>query len=114
MLSGFRDRPLEFRSPGIKTLLRPRIDEIERVTVENRTGDCDCIERLLRAVQPAELLERVVVEGLHAERDAIDPGCAKAAETSCLHAGRIGFERYLDVRRNTPVLGDAIQDRLHR
>ena len=67
MLSGFRDRPLEFRSPGIKALLRPRIDEIEGITVKNRTGDCDCIEGLLRAMQPAEFLERRVVEGLHAE-----------------------------------------------
>ena len=67
MFSGFRDRPLEFRSPSIKALLGPRIDEIEGITVENRTGDCDCIERLLRAVQPTEFLERGVVEGLYAE-----------------------------------------------
>src|SRR4249919_453307 len=114
MLGGLHDRPLEFGSPGITALLRTRVDEIERITVKNRTGDCDSIKGLLGAMQTAEFLERSVVEGLYAEGDAIDARCSETTKTICFHAGRIGFKRHLDIRRDTPVLSDAIQDRLHR
>ncbi len=91
MLGRFIDRALELGAPGLKCLARAGIDEIERITLENRACDCDCIERLLRAVQAAKFLKSVIVERLHAERDTIDPGGAITAETRGFHAGRIGL-----------------------
>jgi hypothetical protein len=67
VLGGFCDRSLEFGSPGIEALLRTCVDEIEGIAVENRPGYSDSIECLLRAMQPAKLLECRVVEGLYAE-----------------------------------------------
>ena len=55
-------------------------------------------------MQAAERAEVVVVQRLHAERDAVDAGGAIAAEALRLDAGRIGFERDLGVRRDRPVL----------
>src|SRR5579862_2810230 len=90
MLRGFTDRAREFRLPGGKRLARARINQIERVAVEDGARDGNRLERLLRAVQAAELLQREVVERLHAERDAVDAGGAIAAEARRLNAGRIG------------------------
>ena len=93
---------------------RPRIDQIERIALERRARDLHRIERFLRGVQPAELLQRRIIERLHAERDAIDAGRAVAAKTRRLDAGRIGLERDFDVGRDRPVLADRIEDRADR
>ena len=58
MLGRFRDRALEFGGPGLQRLARARINQIERITLEDRARDRDRVERLLRGVQPAEFLER--------------------------------------------------------
>ncbi len=114
MLGCFRDCALELLSPGVGALPRPGIYEIERISWKNRARDRDGVKCFLRVVQAPKLRESGVVERLHAQRNAIDARCAKAAEARCLHAGRIGLQRHFDIRRNTPVLADAIQDRLHR
>mgnify|MGYP001611871623 CR=1 FL=1 len=113
MLGRFRDGALELDGPGGQRLARPRINEIERIALEDRARDRNGRERLLRRVQTAQFLERAIVERLHAERDTIDAGAAIAAEARGLHAGRIGLQRHFDVAGDAPVLTDAIEDRLH-
>ena len=49
MFGGLRDRPLQFGRPGIRRLLRPRVNQVKRVALKNRAGDRHRIERLLRA-----------------------------------------------------------------
>ena len=105
---------LSSAAQAVERLARPRVDQIERVALEVRARHRDGVERLLRRVQAAELLQRDIVERLHAERDAVDAGGAIAAEARGLDAGRIGFQRHLDVGRDAPVLGDGVEDRLHR
>ena len=56
MLRGLCYRAPEFCRPCFKRLLRPGVNQIERVAVEDRTGDCNGIERFLRRVQTSELL----------------------------------------------------------
>ena len=111
MLGGFGDRALELGAPRLRRLARPRVDEIERIALERRARDLHRIERFLRGVQPAEFLQRRIVERLHAERHAIDAGRAIAAKARRLDAGRIGLERDLDVGRDRPVLADRVEDR---
>ena len=41
ILGGFRDRALELFAPHRRGLPGPRVDQIERVTLERRTGDRD-------------------------------------------------------------------------
>ena len=106
MLGGFRDGALELGGPGVERLARPRIDQIERIAVEDRARDRDRVERLLRAMQAAEFLQRGIVERLHAKRNAIDAGGAIAAEARGLHAGRIGLQRHFDIGCDAPVLAD--------
>ena len=59
----------------------------------------------------AERLERGIVERLDAERDAVDAGGAVAAKARGFDAGRVGFQRHLDIGRDAPGLRDGIEDR---
>ena len=113
MLGSFRDGAFKFGAPRCNRLPRPRIDEVERVTREDRARHRYGVERFLCRVQTAEFLQHRVVECLYAERDAIDAGRAIAAEAGGFDAGRIGFERDFDIRRDGPVLADSVEDRLH-
>src|SRR3954447_20127197 len=70
-------------------------------------------------MQASKRLQRRVVQRLYAERHAIDTGCAKTTKARGLDAGRIGFQRDLDVGRNAPMPADCIEDgadgvRLHQ
>ena len=109
MLAGLGERPPELARPIARRLPRPRVDEIEGIAVEHAAGDADRVKRLARRMQAPELGQRRVVERLHAERYAIDAGGAVAAETRRLDAGRIGFERHLDVGRDAPMPRDGIE-----
>ena len=113
MLGGFRDGALELDGPGLRRLPRPRIDEVEGIALEHRARDRDRVERLARRVQASELLERRIVERLHAERHAVDAGGAVAAEALGLDAGGIGLERHLGAGRDGPVLRDGVEQRAH-
>ena len=55
-----------------------------------------------------------IVQGLHAERDAVDAGLAIAAKTRRLDARRIGFERHLDLAIDRPDTRDRLEDRADR
>ena len=67
MLGRFGDRAFEFLTPLLGRLIGPRVDQIERVTIEDRTRDSDRIERFLRGMQTAELFQFRVVERLYAQ-----------------------------------------------
>ena len=119
MFGGFRNRELQFIGPHLRRLVGTGVDQVERVTVERAARDRDRIQRLARAVQSSQRLQRGIVERLHAERDAVDAGCAIAAKPRCLDAGRIGLQRHLDIGGDAPMLADRIQDgadglRLHQ
>ena len=119
MFGGFRNRELQFVGPHLRRLVGAGVDQVERVAVERGARDRDRIERLARAVQSSQRLQRGVVERLHAERDAVDAGCAIAAKPRCLDAGRIGLQRHLDIAGDAPMLADRIEDgadglRLHQ
>ena len=119
MFGGFRNRELQFIGPHLRRLVGAGVDQVERITVERAARDRDRIQRFARAVQSSERLQRSVVERLHAERDAVDAGCAIAAKPRCFHAGRIGLQRHLDIVGDAPMLADRIQDgadglRLHQ
>ena len=119
MFGGFRNRELQFVGPHLRRLVGTGVDQVERVTIERAARDRDRIQRFARAVQSSERLQRGVVERLHAERDAVDAGCAIAAKPCCFHAGRIGLQRHLDIVGDAPMLADRIQDgadglRLHQ
>ena len=49
MLGGFGDGALELGVPGAECLARARVNEVERVAVEDRTRDGNRVERFLRA-----------------------------------------------------------------
>ena len=119
MFGGFRNRQLQFVGPHLRRLVGAGVDQVERVAVERGARDRDRIQRLARAVQPSQRLQRSIVERLHAERDAVDAGCAIAAKPRCLDAGRIGLQRHFDIGGDAPMLADRIQDgadglRLHQ
>ena len=80
MLGGFRDRELQFFGPHRGRLVGAGIDQVERIAIERGARDRDRIQRLARAVQPAQRLQRGIVQRLHAERHAVDAGCAIAAK----------------------------------
>src|SRR6185312_528964 len=63
-----------------------------------------------RVVDAADAFERVVVETLHAETDAVDAGVAIASERAVLDRAGIRLQRNLDVRRERESLRDAIEN----
>src|SRR5690242_8280358 len=65
-------------------------------------------------MRTAERFQCVVVERLHAERDAVDAGGAITLEACRLDAGGVSLERYLDVLGDRPVLGDGLENRANR
>ena len=119
MLGGFRDRELQLVRPHRGRLLGAGVDQVERIAVERAARDRDRIERLARAVQPAQRFQRGIVERLHAERDAVDAGRAIAGKARGLDTGRVGLERDFGIGGNVPVLADRIENgadglRLHQ
>ena len=82
-------------------------------------GERERGKRLFGRVHASERFQALIVERLHAERQAIDAGRAVAREILGLDAGRIGLERDLRIRRDAPMLGDGVDDggdarRLHQ
>ena len=111
MLGGIRDRALQFVGPHLGRLIGTGIDQVERIALEDFSGDRHRIERLARAVQASQCLERGVVQRLHAERDAVDAGGAIAGKPRGLDAGRVGFQRDFNIGRDAPVPADRVQYR---
>src|SRR6516225_10508147 len=110
MLSRLREGARELARPGIRRLPGARVDEIERITVENGTGDRDRIERLARRMQAPERAQRGIVQSLQPDRDPVNSGVAKAREPRGLDAGRIGLQRDLGMMRDGPAACDGLQD----
>src|SRR4030095_10901456 len=92
-------RACQFLRPAFGGLARARIDQVERVSIENGTGDRNCIERLLRGMEPAKFFQRRIVEGLHAERNAVDAGGMETSESRGFHASRVGLRGYFALWR---------------
>jgi len=58
--------------------------------------------------------QRAIIQGLHAERNAVDARGAIVAKALCFHARRIGLERDFRSRIDHPTSCDRIQDSLDR
>ena len=114
VLAGLGQSELEFARPLGRLLPRPGVDQVERVARKHRARDGDGIERLARRMHAAELRQRPIVQRLNAERHPVDPGGPVAAKARGLDAGRVGFERDLDIGRHGPMPGDGVEDRRHR
>ena len=119
MLGGLRNRAAELSAPAIGCLAGTRVNQIEGIALEHRARDGDGRERFIGAVHAAEFLEHAIIERLHAERHAVDARRAIATKALGFNAGRIGFERDLDVGCDRPVLRDRVENgrngrRLHQ
>ncbi len=68
-------------------------------------------KRFLRRMLASERFEALIVERLHAERNAVDTRGTIAGEVLGLDAGRIGLERDLGVVLDVPMTPDGIEDR---
>jgi hypothetical protein len=78
------------------------IDQIERNPVECLLRQRQRLFGFGEIVQAAEKFEIGIVERLQPERDAVHPGGMVIGETGGIGAGRIGFQRDLDVVRPRP------------
>jgi hypothetical protein len=113
MFGRFRDRELQLVGPHLRRLVGAGVDQVERITVESLACDRDRIERLARAVQATQRLERSVVQRLHAERHPVDSGCAITAKPRRLDAGRVGLERDFHIVGDAPVSSDRVENGAH-
>src|SRR3569833_771576 len=75
-----RQRFAELGAPCALCLLRPRVDEIERDALERRARDRNRGLRVGDRVDASERAQHIVVEGLYAERGAVDAGCRVTAK----------------------------------
>src|SRR5262245_10568552 len=104
-----RQRVRQLPLPVVQCLTGPRIDEVEREAGERLTRYLDRGLRLSGSVEAAEIAQVGVVEGLHAERDAVDPRGAVVAKPRRLDGGRIGLQRDLGARIQGPEAADLVQ-----
>src|SRR5690606_36938976 len=111
---GVLERAAELRRPAGRGLAGTAVDQIERVALEQARRQVDRGERLAGRALAAEKGERRVVERLHAERDAVDPGCAKRAEALRLARGRVGLEGDLEIGRRGKASGGTLDHRRDR
>ncbi len=111
MISRHADRGSELGLPGGKRLRRSRIDQVEGKPRKDASRKLNGVPRFGRIVDAPERLQRLVVERLHAEREAIDARRAIAAEALRLGTAGIGFERHLRFGRDRPETGDRIEHR---
>ena len=114
MIAGNRQRLPEFRLPRRKCLIGPRIDEIERRALKCSLRNIDGTPRLGDRVNASERAQIVIAQGLHADRNTIDASRAISGKASCIHAARIGFKRYLGIRRERKQPVDVFDECCHR
>ena len=80
------------------------IDEVDRYPFETVLRHSDRLQGLVRAMQPTEETQRLVVQALNPQRHAIDPRRCKIGEIRGFDAAGIGFESDFDVMREAPQL----------
>ena len=113
MCAGIVKRARKLVTPGAERLPGPRIDEIEARAREMPGGEGDRGKRFGSCMAAAEEGKRSVVERLHAEGNAIDPGRGVGREAGSLDRGRVGLERDLAVGGDGPERAHALDDRGH-
>ena len=92
----------QLRLPRLGTLTGARVDQIEGDAPEQALRALDRCHRLGSAMLAPEEGERLVMQRLHAKRDAVDPGGAEIRKLARLVRGGIGFERDLGIGREAP------------
>ena len=85
----------QFLAPVFLGLELPGIDKVQAGPVENRIGDIPSLQGLGGAVAATQKPQRLVVQRLHAQRDAIDPGIGKGLKLAAFDGGRVGLQRDL-------------------
>ena len=108
MLGPEAERAGEFGLPVAHRLARPRGDEIEADAREGRLRDVERGEASGEIVRAAEEPERVIVQGLQAEADAVDARRAEARKARGFDRGGIGFKRDLDLGVGGPQVVRAL------
>ena len=98
---------LQFLPPRRHALRGPRIDKVERGARENFLRRRKGGPRILGAMRAAQFFQCRIVKGLHPQRQPRDAGCAQGFQMRLRGAHRIGLQRHLGARRQTPT-------RIHR
>ena len=106
-------RNRQFLAPLRHALIGPGIDQIERHTRENAGGEAEGGECLGRGMLAAQRFQIIIVQRLHADRNAVDAGRAITPEILRFDGGRVGFKGDLDMRRDCPERGDRVEHMAH-
>ena len=112
VLPGERERAAQLLPPGGESLSGPGVDQVEGHAGEARMGRLHRRDGLARVVAAPQEAQRRVVQRLHAEGDAPDPGGAEPVEPGGLDGGGVGLQRRLQVRPGRPQPPRRAEDRL--
>ena len=105
-----RHRTLHVGQRAIQGLLRQRVHQVEvDVGVAGILRGFHRGLGLAGRVDAAQPLQLVVVEALHAERDAIDAGGKVAVEAAVLDRAGVGFQGDLGIRGQRQALSHAVE-----
>jgi hypothetical protein len=103
-------RLFQFGAPGGVALPGAGIDEIERDATKMRRRQLQRRQRFGFVVQSPQRFQRIIVQRLHPQRDAVHPRRRIIGEPGGVGRGWIGFQGDLGIVRHRPELGDARQD----
>src|SRR6185369_15325553 len=104
MLGAERERAFEARRPASFTIARQGVDQVETDATDRRLGRLQRAQSLVRGMGAAEKSERLIVEALQAEADAIDAGLGEIGEARRLGAVGISLQCDLEIVSLRPVI----------
>jgi hypothetical protein len=84
---------------SVHRLLRQGVHQVDVHPFEGALRQFDRAPCLVRVVDAAERREMAVIEALHADRQAVHAGVAKAGEAVRFDRAGVGFERDFGARR---------------
>ncbi len=122
MVSWYRDRWSVSKARARASSARPHrlglvgtcIDQVDADPVEHLLRRVERGKAFRHIVQPAQLLQRRVIQRLKPKRYAVDASGGNIGETLCLDRGRIRLQRYLDIGGKTPQRLGLAQQRGHQ
>ncbi len=110
-----RERALQVMFGLGQGLFRQRVHQVDvEVVVAGIPGQLHRALGLAAVVDAAQAPERVVVEGLDAEADAVHPGRAVAVEAAVLGGAGVGLQRHFQVRREPQPRAGLLQEAVDR
>src|SRR4029078_2891230 len=109
-----REGLCEGRRPAVFAVAGQRVNEVEADAPKAPLRNLQRCKALARRVRPAEESERLVVEALKPERQAVDPGMSEIGEAIGFDRIWVGFERDLDAWSGPPVPDCGVDHGLDR